>query len=144
VGVIAELAACFARHGLSLDSITSSQTRVTVSLDPMANSLDGETMAALMADLQSCSDPRLISPVSSVSIVGTHLRSVLHDMPALLGELKEQEVYLLAHAANDHSLTFVVDEDRADELVRTLHHDLVRARAGKPVPAMNSAAERTS
>ncbi|MHA7839658.1 MAG: aspartate kinase [bacterium] len=144
VGVIAELAACFARHGLSLDSITSSQTRVTVSLDPMANSLDGETMAALMADLQSCSDPRLISPVSSVSIVGTHLRSVLHDMPALLGELKEQEVYLLAHAANDHSLTFVVDEDRADELVRTLHHDLVRARAGKPVPAMDSAAERTS
>lgn len=128
VGVIAELVSCFARHGLSLDSITSSQTRVTVSLDPTANTLDEETLRPLLEELQRYSQPRLISPVSSVSIVGTHLRSVLHDMPALLGELKQQEVYLLAHAANDHSLTFVVDEDKADDLVRTLHHDLLRAR----------------
>jgi len=133
VGVIADLAACFARHGLSLDSIASSQTRVTVSLDPSANTLDADTLGALMEDLAELSQPRLISPVSSVSIVGTHLRSVLHDMPTLFGELKKQEVYLLAHAANDHSLTFVVDEERTDELVRTLHHDLMQARLASPV-----------
>jgi hypothetical protein len=53
-------------------------------------------------------------------------------MPTLFGELKKQQVYLLAHAANDHSLTFVVDEERTDELVRTLHRDLMQARRGSP------------
>lgn len=39
VGLIAELTACFARHDLSIDSLASSQTRVTASLDPIANRL---------------------------------------------------------------------------------------------------------
>lgn len=129
VGIIADLAACFARHGLSIDSITSSQARVTVSLDPSANPLDEAKLDALMADLRQHSTPQLIAPVASVSIVGTHLRRVLHDMPSLFEKLAEQEVYLLAHAANDHSLTFVVDEERVDAIVRALHGELERAVA---------------
>lgn len=135
VGVISDLAACFSRHGLSIDSIASSQTRVTVSLDPSANPLDSETMGSIMEELARYSKPRLISPVSSVSIVGTHLRSVLHEMPSLFIELKALEVYLLAHAANDHSLTFVVDEEHAHDLIRALHHDLVRSRLGAELVA---------
>jgi diaminopimelate decarboxylase/aspartate kinase len=132
VGIIAELTSCFARHGLSIDSIASSQTRVTVSLDPAANPLNRELLASLMEDLRQYSEPMVISPVASVSVVGTHLRRVLHAMPSLLHELESREVYLLAHAANDHSLTFVVDETEADGLVRALHDDLVRSELGIP------------
>ncbi len=129
VGVIAELAGCFARHGLSIDSISSSQTRVVVSLDPSANALDDETLADLVADLARRSEPQIISPVASVSIVGTRLRCVLSDLPSLFREIEERKVYLLAHAADDHSLTFVVDEEGADDIIRKLHRDLIRSRA---------------
>jgi len=128
VGVIAEVAACFARHGLSIDSISSSQTRMTVSLDPSANSLDEETLSGLLADLRRCSDPQIISGVASVSVVGAHLQRVLPALPSLLDALEGHRIYLLAHAANDHSLTFVIDEEEADDVVRMLHRDLLRSR----------------
>jgi diaminopimelate decarboxylase/aspartate kinase len=125
VGVIAELAGHFARHGLSIDSISSSQTRVTVSLDPSANALDGDKLDDLMSDLAQCSDPQLISPVASVSVVGTRLRHALPELPSMLRALHDERVYLLAHAANDRSLTFVIDEERAHGVVRRLHRDLI-------------------
>lgn len=85
-----------------------------------------------MADLAQHCEPVLISPVASVSIVGTHICRVLHAIPSLPRELEGREVYLLSHAANDHSLTFAVDESEADELVRALHRDLVRSDVGVP------------
>ncbi len=132
VGVLAELTACFARQGLSIDSIASSQTRVTASLDPAANPLGDRVLDSLLEDLGQYAEPTIISPVASVSVIGTHLRRVLHAMPSLLAELESREVYLLAHAANDHSVTFVVDESESDELVRALHADLVRSDLGMP------------
>jgi diaminopimelate decarboxylase/aspartate kinase len=146
VGVIAQLAACFAQHGLSIDSITSSQARVTVSLDPSANALDDEKLSALMADLEQYSRPQIISPVASVSIVGTHLRRVLHDLPSLFQKLADHDVYLLAHAANDHSLTFVVDQGRVDAIIRELHGDLERGPTPEQVAQESGAvpASRTA
>ena len=128
VGVIAEVAACFARQGLSIDSISSSQRRVNVSLDPSANSLDEETVSRLIADLERYSEPQVVSGVASVSIVGAHLQRALRGLPSLLDALEERRVYLLAHAANDHSLTFVIDEEDLDDVVRRLHRDLLRSR----------------
>lgn len=126
VGVISDLTGCFARHSLSIDSIASSQTRVTVSLDPAAHPLDEETLEALLADLRRFCRPTLISPVASISVVGTHLRCVLHDMPSLFRSLEEEEVHMISHAAHDHSLTFVVNDAAADRMVRALHEDLKR------------------
>ncbi len=128
VGVIADLSACFARHNLSIDSIASSQTRVTVSLDPAAHPLDQDILLSLMFDLRQICQPALISPAASISVVGTHLRSVLHDMPSLFRALEDEEVHLISHAAHDHSVTFVVDDAGADAIVQTLHRDLMRVR----------------
>ncbi len=128
VGVIAELTACFARHRLSIDSIASSQTRVTVSLDPAAHPLNDDILLALLADLREFCRPSLISPAASISVVGTHLRCVLHDMPSLFRALENEEVHLISHAAHDHSLTFVVNDDRAHQVVQTLHDDLRELR----------------
>lgn len=127
VGVIAELVSHFSRYDLSIDAISSSQTRVTVSLDPSANALHDDTIRDLMSDLARCSEPQLIRPVASVSIVGTRLQYTLPALPSLLHVLDRQTVHLLAHAANDRSLTFVVEESAADDIVRHLHDDIVRS-----------------
>jgi diaminopimelate decarboxylase/aspartate kinase len=129
VGVIAEISTCFARHRLSIDSIASSQTRVTISLDPDAHPLDDETLDALLTDLREICRPTLISPATSISVVGRHLRCVLQDMPSLYRALEDEEVHLISHAAHDHSLTFVVNDERADRIVGTLHADLMKLRA---------------
>ena len=40
VGFLSEVFARFSHHGLSIDSVSTSETNVTVSLDPTANALD--------------------------------------------------------------------------------------------------------
>ncbi len=121
VGVIADIAACFKAHGLSIDLLASSQTNLTVALDPRANYLEDEVLEPLLADLAEISDPRVIRPAAAVSLVGSGIRAILHQWASALELFEEEEVYLVAQSANDLSLTLVVNESSADRLVCRIH-----------------------
>ena len=49
VGFMADAFAVFKEHGMSVDLVSTSETNVTVSLDPAANTLDGELLGKLQA-----------------------------------------------------------------------------------------------
>jgi diaminopimelate decarboxylase/aspartate kinase len=51
---------------------------------------------------------------------------VLHRLGDALELFEEQKIYLVTQAANDLNLTFVVDEEQGDRLVRRLHELTVR------------------
>lgn len=131
VGLLAEITGCFARHGYSIDAIASSPTRITVALDPAANPQDAAAREGLLDELGRLAKLDVVEPVASVSLIGTHLTTVLHHLPSLFECLGGQEdIYLMAHAANDRSLTFVVSESAGDVIVPRLHDDLVAAWEG--------------
>lgn len=131
IGVIADVTACFKNHGLSIDLLASSQTNVTVALDPRANHLDDEVLDPLLADLSELANARLIRPTASVSLVGTGIRDILHEWAAVLEEFEDENVYMVAQAANDLSLSLVVNDSSADGLVRAIHDRLF----SEPPPA---------
>lgn len=124
VGLIADIAGRFKAHGLSIDLLASSQTNMAVALDPAANPLDDETLELLLADLGELCEPRLVRPAASVSLVGSGIREILHEWAPALQCLQDVDIHLVAQAANDLSLTFVVGESEADWLVETLHDEL--------------------
>jgi diaminopimelate decarboxylase/aspartate kinase len=133
VGFLADAFAIFKRHGLSIDLVSTSETNVTVSLDPQANSLDAVTMAALTSDLSELCRAEFIGPCASVSLVGRNIRGILHELGAAFEIFAEQKIYLVSQAANDLNFTFVVDEDQADRLVDQLHALLIRPERGDRV-----------
>jgi len=47
VGFLADAFQVFKQHGLSVDLVSTSETNVTVSLDPTANTLDGAALERL-------------------------------------------------------------------------------------------------
>ena len=128
VGFLADAFAVFKSVGLSIDLVSTSETNVTVSLDPSANTTDPETMAALLEGLAPLCDARVIGDCASISLVGRQIRSLLHQLGAVLGLFEEQRIHLLSQAASDLNLTFVVDEDQADRLVAKLHARLFASR----------------
>lgn len=128
VGVIASVAGCFERLGLSIDLLASSQTHVTITLDPAANQLSDGVMDALKHELAEIGTPQIERPAASVSLVGTSIADVLHELGPLLKHFEGENVHLLSHAANDLSLTLVVDQNASDQLVKTLHGKLFGAR----------------
>lgn len=129
VGFLADAFAVFKAAGLSIDLVSTSETNVTVSLDPSANTTDPETMATLLEGLAPLCDARVIGNCASISLVGRRIRSLLHQLGAVLGLFEEQRIHLLSQAASDLNLTFVVDEDQADRLVAKLHARLFASRS---------------
>src|SRR5262245_1906676 len=126
VGFLADAFAVFKQHGLSVDLVSTSETSVTVSLDPAVNTLDSRVIEQLVADLTKLCRVEVIGPCAAVSLVGRNIRATLHRLGDALELFEEQRIYLVTQAANDLNLTFVVDEEQGDRLVQRLHELTVR------------------
>jgi bifunctional diaminopimelate decarboxylase / aspartate kinase len=129
VGFLADAFQIFKSHGMSVDLVSTSETNVTVSLDPAANTLDESLLAGLVSDLSRLCRVQVIGPCASVSLVGRNIRAILHQLGDAFEFFEEQKIYLVSQAANDLNFTFVVDERQGDRLVDQLHELLIR-----PVP----------
>jgi diaminopimelate decarboxylase/aspartate kinase len=129
VGFLADVFQVFKQRGLSVDLVSTSETNVTVSLDPAANTLDDAAISALSEALAGLCRAQVIGPCAALSLVGRNIRGILHDLGAALALFEEQRIYLVSQAANDLNFTFVIDEEQGDRLVLQLHELLIRAAA---------------
>jgi diaminopimelate decarboxylase/aspartate kinase len=121
VGFLADVFACFKTRGLSVDLVSTSEMNVTVSLDAAANSLDDATLQSLVAELGRSCRATIVRGCATVSLVGQRIRAILHQLAPVLQVFEEQKVHMVSQAASDLNLTFVVDEEHAERLVRELH-----------------------
>jgi diaminopimelate decarboxylase/aspartate kinase len=133
VGFLADVFQVFKAQGLSVDLVSTSETNVTVSLDPAANTLDARAVDALLASLAERCRAQVIGPCAALSLVGRNIRGILHDLGSAFALFEEQRVHLVSQAANDLNFTFVIDEDQGDRLVSQLHELLIRATANDRV-----------
>jgi diaminopimelate decarboxylase/aspartate kinase len=134
VGFLADVFERFKRAGLSIDLIGSSETNVTVSLDPSDNLVSSNVLDALCTDLAEVCRVKVIAPCSAVTLVGRGMRSLLHRLTEVWGEFGRERVHLVSQSSNDLNLTFVVDESLADDLLPRLHALLIQSGA-MPVDA---------
>ena len=129
VGFLADIFERFRRHGLSVDLIGSSETNVTVSLDPSDNLVSTNVLEALAADLAQVCRVKVIAPCAAITLVGRGMRSLLHRLSDIWATFGRERVHLVSQSSNDLNLTFVIDEADADGLVPLLHEELVRSGA---------------
>ncbi|WP_166206191.1 bifunctional aspartate kinase/diaminopimelate decarboxylase [Cognatiluteimonas telluris] len=129
VGFLADIFERFKRHGLSVDLIGSSETNVTVSLDPSENLVSSNVIEALSADLAQICRVKVIAPCAAITLVGRGMRSLLHRLSDIWAAFGRERVHLISQSSNDLNLTFVVDEADAEGLVPQLHAQLIRSGA---------------
>ncbi len=131
VGFLSEAFEVFKRHGLSIDLVSTSESNVTVSLDPGLNAHFQEVRKMFVAELEKLCKVSVIESVSAVSLLGRHIRTILHKLGSAFEVFQEHRVHLLSQAANDLNFTFVVDSEQADRLVRQLHEQVVSKSANR-------------
>ena len=129
VGFLAEAFDRFRAHGISVDLISTSESNVTVSIDMLANVSDRQAVDELARDLEPLCKVTIIEDCAAVTLVGSRIRTILHELGPALEVFEEQKVHLVTQAANDLNLTFVVDSDDAYRLVKKLHGLLINAYA---------------
>src|SRR5258706_440654 len=133
VGFLADAFHIFKRHGMSVDQVSTSETSITVSLDPAANTLDRAALDTLVAELGALCRVQVLGPCASVSLVGRNIRGILHQLGAAFELFADQRIYMVSQAANDLNFIFVVDEEQGDRLVQELHDLLIRPVSGDTV-----------
>ncbi|MFH5883686.1 bifunctional aspartate kinase/diaminopimelate decarboxylase [Halalkalibaculum sp. DA3122] len=131
VGFLADAFSVFKRHGLSIDLVSTSDSNVTVSLDPGANTHFHEIRDQFVSDLGELCRVQIIESTSAVSLLGRHIRTILHQLGSAFEVFQEHEVYLVSQAANDLNFTFVVASGQADRLVQQLHEQVISKSAGQ-------------
>jgi len=129
VGFLADIFERFKHHGLSVDLIGSSETNVTVSLDPSDNLVSSNVLEALSADLAEVCRVKVIAPCAAITLVGRGMRSLLHRLSDIWAAFGRERVHLISQSSNDLNLTFVVDEADAEGLIPQLHAALIRSGA---------------
>ncbi len=129
VGFLADVFERFKRHGLSVDLIGSSESNVTVSLDPSDNLVNSDVLERLCADLSEVCRVKVIAPCASITLVGRGIRSLLHRLSDVLAEFGRERVHLISQSSNDLNLTFVLDEAVAEGMLPRLHELLISAQA---------------
>ncbi len=129
VGFLSDVFDCFKRHGLSVDLIGSSETNVTVSLDPSENLVSTDVLARLSEDLSQLCRVKVILPCAAITLVGRGMRSLLHKLSEVWAMFGRERVHLISQSSNDLNLTFVVDEAAADGMLPRLHAALIDSGA---------------
>ena len=129
VGFLADVFEFFKRHGLSIDLVGTSETNVTVSLDPTENLVNTDVLSALCTDLAKVCRVKVIAPCAAITLVGRGMRSMLHRLSGVLAEFGSVRMHLISQSSNNLNLTFVVDEEVAADLVPRLHALLIQAEA---------------
>ena len=127
VGFLADAFQVFKEQGMSVDLISTSETNVTVSLDPTANTLDPAALARLSAALGELCRVEILGPCASLSLLGHNIRGILHELGSAFELFQDHKIYLVSQAANDLNFTFVIDEAQGDRLVLQLHERLIQS-----------------
>jgi diaminopimelate decarboxylase/aspartate kinase len=127
VGFLADAFQVFKRQGMSVDLISTSETNVTVSLDPTANTLDPAALARLSSALSELCRVEIFGPCASLSLLGHNIRGILHELGSAFELFQDHKIYLVTQAANDLNFTFVIDEAQGDRLEQQLHERLIQS-----------------
>lgn len=126
-GFLAKAFEPFARHGVSIDLVSTSETSVTVSLDDDP-ALTPAVLTALEADLARIAQVSVLEDCAAVSLVGRGVRALLAQLAPAMEAFAHYPVRLISQAANDLNFTVVVDGDQGKPLCRKLHDQLIQPK----------------
>lgn len=130
-GFLADAFAVFKSHGYSVDLVSTSESTVTVSLDPQVPAhYDESRMSAFLQDLNTLCGVTVRNGCVSISLVGNSIRTILGRLSAALDVFQDRHIHMVTQSANDLNLTLVVDSEHALSLVRKLHQLLITSSAG--------------
>lgn len=121
VGFMAAVSSCFARNGLSMDLVSSSPAEIRATIDLAADPGAADRLAALCEELAQVCDPILVPAVTCLSIVGSRISEQLTQVNAAARLLCTQAVHLVSHAGDDSHVSYVLQGDVPDALMREMH-----------------------
>ena len=110
----------FNDHRVSVDSITTSEVSVAMTLD------DSTLLnKALMEDLSRLGDLYVEEGLSLISLIGNDLHKTSGLSKKIFETIPDINVRLICHGASKHNFCFLVEQSRDKEVIQRLHQKFI-------------------
>ena len=125
-GFLAEVFSILARHNISVDLITTSEVSVALTMDTTGSTSTGGSLltTSLLTELSSLCRVEVEENLALVALIGNKLSQACGVGKEVFGVLDPFNIRMICYGASSYNLCFLVPGDDAEQVVRTLHHNL--------------------
>ncbi|WP_318487607.1 lysine-sensitive aspartokinase 3 [Photobacterium leiognathi] len=125
-GFLAEVFRILAEHKISVDLITTSEVSVSLTLDQTDTGGGAPTLPLkAVEELSQLCRVEVEQGLSLVALIGNQMSDTKGSAKDIFGALEDHNLRMICYGASPHNLCFLVNEDEAKDVVRTLHASLL-------------------
>ncbi len=114
-GYMSKMFAIFDKHKCPVDMVSTSEVSVSLTVDSNAS------LPELSADLSTLADVTYEGKKALVCMVGEDIRGQNGIAAQVFAAIRHINVRMISQGASEINMSFMIDEDDADEAVRSLH-----------------------
>ena len=105
----------FDKHQCPVDMVSTSEVSVSLTVD------SNEKLPLIAADLSKLADVNYEGKKALICMVGEDIRGQSGMAAQVFGAIRHINVRMISQGASEINMSFMIDEDDADEAVRSLH-----------------------
>ncbi|HVC48499.1 MAG TPA: lysine-sensitive aspartokinase 3 [Terracidiphilus sp.] len=114
-GYLKEIFTIFDKHKCPVDMVSTSEVSVSLTVD------SNDKLPAIAADLSQLADVKYEGRKALVCMVGEDIRGQNGIAAQVFSAIRHINVRMISQGASEINMSFMIDEDDADEAVRSLH-----------------------
>ncbi len=114
-GYLRQIFEVFDKHKCPVDMVSTSEVSVSLTVD------SNSQLPAIAADLSKLADVKYEGKKALVCLVGEDIRGQSGIAAQVFGAIRHINVRMISQGASEINMSFMIDEDDADDAVRSLH-----------------------
>lgn len=126
-GFLANIFSIFAKYGISVDLITTSEVSVALTIDSTGSQSNGQSVLSdkLIEELKSFCKVRIDEGLSLIALIGNGMSQVSGTGAAVFSSILDVNIRMICYGASSHNLCFLVNKDQDENTIKQLHHKLL-------------------
>lgn len=117
----------FQSNGIGIHNMTTSAEQISVTLDTGLEAVDSHQLQQAVDALEEFSSPEVHHHVASVSLIGNSIGSALHEIGPALEPVCKGNLRQMIYGSDNRDITLLVSQDNTDDIVSSLHEQLIEA-----------------
>jgi aspartate kinase len=114
-GYLSEIFSIFDKHKCPVDMVSTSEVSVSLTVD------SNDKLPAIAADLSQLADVKYEGKKALVCMVGEDIRGQNGIAAQVFAAIRHINVRMISQGASEINMSFMIEEEDADEAVRSLH-----------------------
>ena len=114
-GYLKDIFDIFDKHQCPVDMVSTSEVSVSLTVD------SNDKLPAIAADLSQLADVKYEGKKALICMVGDDIRGKSGISAQVFSAIRHINVRMISQGASEINMSFMIDEDDADEAVRSLH-----------------------